>query len=166
MGKNEFVYAKEDFILVSVPCLLGQLQCYAGLKPNDLKDVEVGQNEIFELAIINKRTMKFVLLRELCVGPARSVNDFVPKNSTGEFVFKIPQFEIPNKTQNLIFAASKEEIRFGLLLKTLVKINKEYLRYQIEEFQNSFTQKHEENEKLAHLERCRNKYLNFGNEKN
>lgn len=163
---KHMLFDEQDLILVSVPTEVSTLCKYADKKQGMLGGVTPA-GEIFELAVLNKKEDKFMLFRDLpenkyVIKIIHDVKDFVPKNSTGEFDFKRPNFvvEIPQGVSK-IFTVTRTELEQGIFYDTLTSINKRYLDWQLTNYGKKITQQAQKRSRLQFLEECKEQYKDF-----
>ena len=154
-------FHKDDIILVSMPTKLQNLYGYAGVE-GQLRNMQAQKDKIFEFAILNKEENRFVLLRELEQKIICEVNDFVPKNQTGEFEFKRPPFVAESQNAvSSIFSVPASDLEFGIPFNTLNQINKNCLKLQLQTYEKDYLAEQARQERLLLLNACREFYRNF-----
>lgn len=154
-------FHKDDIVLVSMPTKLQNLYDYAGAE-GQLRNMQAQKDKIFEFAILNKDETRFVLLRELEQKIICEVNDFVPKNQTGEFEFKRPPFVAESQNAvSSIFSVPPEELEFGIPFNMLNQINRNYLKLQLQTYEKDYLAEKARQERLLVLNWCRNYYRDF-----
>ena len=154
-------FHKDDIILVSMPTKLKNLYTYIGVDGR-LWNLQAPKDSVFEFAILNKEENRFVLLREIEQKIICEVNDFVPKNSTGEFDFKKPSFVA--ETQNAvssIFSITTEEMEYGIAFNRLTVINKNFIKFELQTYEQEYLAEKVRQERLSLLNQCREYYRDF-----
>ena len=154
-------FHKDDIILVSMPTKLKNLYTYIGVDGR-LWNLQAPKDSVFEFAILNKKENRFVLLREIEQKIICEVNDFVPKNSTGEFDFKKPSFVA--ETQNAvssIFSITTEEMEYGIAFNRLKEINKNFIKFELQTYEQEYLAEKARQERLLLLNQCREYYRDF-----
>ena len=154
-------FHKDDIVLVSMPTKLQKLYDYAGAE-GSIGGHQAPINKIFEIAVLNKDETRFVLLREFEQKIINEVKDFVPKNLTGEFDFKRPTFAPETKNDvSTIFSVPPEELEFGIPFKTLTDINKNFIKLELQTYEQEYLAQQAKQERLLVLNWCRNYYRDF-----
>ena len=161
MNKEELRLSVEDLILVSIPTQIKNFKNQAAAT-GEFKEVFLRHGAVWELAIISPDKTEFVLLREFEEKTVRLCNNYIPKNSCGEFEFKTINSK---ESLRLRFIKEDYEEKYGILFNDLIDRNNLYLFGQLSNCEREIREKQEEKKNEMHLQECRKKYLSLFDKK-
>jgi hypothetical protein len=121
----------------------------------------VPKGEVWELEIISPDKTKFVLLREFDKGVVRECNDFIDKNSCGEFEFRGIDYKESYKLR--FIKTEEEEKRSSVIFLDLESRNSMFILNQLEQFKEKLSSQRAEEQARIKLKQDRAKYLSVFN---